>query len=124
MNDLYTIDCTGDAVTGDEVKFEQAQFAGSFRNPRFIGTKTVTGKIIRDSYGAAKQQHTFTLLLEDGSTLRIKGRNLYRNGTMRKPWADETARQDARTEKHQRGDAARATRQLIRSMDSLYSYAY
>jgi len=105
----YLIDCTGDAVVGDEVRFEQARYAGSFRNPKFVGFRRVTGKVVKDSYGAQKQQHTFTLLLLDSNeTLRIKGRNLYQWGTWRKPWLDEALRQSAVQEKHCRGDDARA----------------
>lgn len=106
----YTVRCTGDAVVGDEVRFERATFTGSFRNAKFAGFETVTGKIVKDSYGKDKQQHTFTLALEDGSELRIKGRNLYANGTYRKLWADESQRRAAAEEKHARGDSARAIR--------------
>lgn len=106
----YSIGCTGDAVMGDEVRFERAKFTGSFRNAKFAGFERITGKIVRDSYGEEKQQHTFTLELADGSKLKIKGRNLYANGTFRKPWTDESQRQTVREEKHQRGDFARAQR--------------
>lgn len=106
----YTVRCTGDAVVGDEVRFERATFTGSFRNAKFAGFETVTGKIVKDSYGKDKQQHTFTLALDDGSELRIKGRNLYANGTYRKLWADESRRRAAAEEKHARGDSARAIR--------------
>lgn len=85
----YSVSCTGDAVTGDEVRFERATFSGSFRNAKFAGFEQITGKIVKDSYGKDKQQHTFTLELADGSKLMIKGRNLYANGTWRKPWENE-----------------------------------
>lgn len=107
---LYSIDCTGDACVGDEVRFEQAFFLGSYKNPKFSHFELVTGKIVKDSYGADKQQHTFTLEFEDGSKKRIKGRNLYRNGLYRKPWADESQRQIELDEKHERGAAAREAR--------------
>ncbi len=106
----YSISCAGDCVTGDEVRFERATFSGSFRHPKFDGFERVTGKIVSDSYGDAKQQHTFTLELANGSRLLIKGRNLYSNGVFRKLWSDEGARRDALTEKHTRGDHARAAR--------------
>lgn len=109
-DEIYSVRCTGDAVVGDEVRFERATFTGSFRNAKFAGFETVTGKIVKDSYGKDKQQHTFTLALDDGSELRIKGRNLYANGTYRKLWADESCRRAAADEKHARGDVARATR--------------
>jgi hypothetical protein len=107
----YSINATGDACVGDEVAFERSVFTGSFRRPKFAGTQLVLGKIVADSYGYQKQQHTFTLLLPNGEKLRIKGRNLYRNGLYRKPWADEKARYAALEEKHARGAAARETRE-------------
>jgi len=106
----YRIVATGDCCTGDEVRFTQAEFSGSFRHPKFTGYRLVTGRIVKDSYGADKQQHTFTLALPTGGTMRIKGRNLYRNGVWRKPWADETARRAVLVEKHGRGDKTRAAR--------------
>lgn len=109
-DDLHTIDCTGDACVGDRVAFERATFTGSWRNAKFAGFELVRGEIIRDSYGADKQQHTFTLRLVEGSEIRIKGRKLYANRTFRQPWADESQRNAALADKHVRGDAARAER--------------
>lgn len=118
----HTIRYTGDAVVGDEVAFERATFTGSFRNAKFAGFERIAGKIIRDSYGAAKQQHTFTIELLGGKTIRIKGRNLYSNGVWRKPWADESLRLAAVAEKHGRGDRARASRRMrIRERDNNYA---
>ena len=108
----FTVNCTGDAVVGDEVRFERATFSGSFRNAKFSGFKMITGRIVRDSYGRDKQQHTFTLELAEGGELRIKGRNLYANGVYRKSWADESLRHAAAEEKHGRGDAARRARKV------------
>jgi len=115
MTTQYTIDCTGDACVGDEVEFERAIFSGSFRKPKFVGTETIRGKIIFDSYGAQKQQHTFTLLLENGEKTLIKGRNLYRNGCRRKPWDDEGKRSLVLAEKHERGNCARNARENRRT---------
>lgn len=113
----YTIDCTGDACIDDEVKFEKAIFTegkrgfrGRFKPGKFIGTETIYGTIIKDSYGKDKQQHTFTLLDSSENKMLIKGRNLYRNGCFRKPWDDESKRQNIINEKHERGDVARADR--------------
>lgn len=108
----HSINCTGDCVVGDDVAFEHATFSGSFRNAKFAGFEQVFGKIVKDSYGKDKQQHTFTLALADGSTLKIKGRNLYANGTWRALWTDESARKAAAAEKHERGDAAREARAI------------
>lgn len=109
-DETYRINCTGDACVGDEVAFERATFSGSFRNPRFDGFERIYGKIIKDSYGREKQQHTFTLLLENGLNMRIKGRNLYANGTFRKKWDDESKRDILLKDKHKRGDEAREAR--------------
>lgn len=109
-DDVYCLECTGDAVRGDEVRFDRATFAGSWRNATFAGYERVTGKIVKDSYGGAKQQHTFTILREDGTTLLIKGRNLYKNRVWRKRWDDERERGRATDEKHARGECARAAR--------------
>lgn len=105
----YTEDITGDACSGDEVAFARAVFSGSFRRAKFDGCEIVIGKIVRDSYGAEKQQHTFTVERADGSTMRIKGRNLYRIRVLSKPRTD-AERAAALAEKHERGDSARASR--------------
>ncbi len=118
----YCINCTGDAVVGDEVRFERAKFAGSYRNAKFVGIELITGKIIKDSYGREKQQHTFTLVLADDTEIRIKGRNLYANDLYRKPWADEQARIEAQSEKHARGDAARATRTMRKENEHAFRF--
>lgn len=117
--DDFTVDCTGDVVAGDEIEFIEAVFGGSHRKPKYLGERKIRAKVLRDSYGEAKQQHTFTLeilgsegydALPAGKTTTRKGRNVYRNGTMRKPWNDETARTAAADEKHRRGEHARAGR--------------
>ena len=95
MANTYIIDCTGDAVVGDEVKFERAVYTGTYPNAKFSHDETIEAVVISDSYGEQKQQHTFTLLLPNGKKTRIKGRNLYRNGVLRKTWVDEFKRVEA-----------------------------
>lgn len=107
---IYFIDCTGDAVIGDEVKFSRAIFSGPHTNPKLEGYEIISGQIISESYGQKKQQHTFTLLLADGRKTRIKGRNLYRHGVWRRKWEDEKERSKALAEKHERGSSARRLR--------------
>lgn len=107
----YSVNCTGDVVMGDEVSFERATFSGSFRNAKFAGFELIQGKIINDSYGRDKQQHTFTIELLDGSKMTIKGRNLYANGTYRKLWDNEDMRGQVADEKHERGAKARKARE-------------
>ena len=108
----YTINCTGDCVVGDEVRFDRGIFTGSYKKPKFAGYELVSAQIIRESYGEQKQQHTFILETDKGETIRIKGRNLYRNNTYRKPWKNEKERGLKRNEKHQRGEKAREQRRL------------
>ena len=117
--DTYCIDCTGDAVVGDKVRFDEAVFGGSHRRPNFLGLRTIEAEITADSYGAAKQQHTFSMTviasegydpIEPGTKIRRKGRNVYRRTTWRVPWDDESAREEVAEEKHARGDDARIAR--------------
>lgn len=118
-SDLYSIPSTGDCCVGDEILFTEAVFGGSFRRPKFLGEREVAGLIVADSYGGDRGQHTFTIQvraseghepIEAGEKIRRKGRNIYRNGTSRRPWPNEAARKVALTEKHGRGDVARAAR--------------
>lgn len=130
INDAeFSVACTGDVVTGDVILFTEAVFSGgSFgrfrRAPKFLGERRIAARVVRDSYGAAKQQHTFTIEiiasdgeqpLKGGEVTTRKGRNVYRNGTRRLPWADEKHRSAAADEKHERGDAARAEREARRA---------
>jgi len=109
-DDTYTIDCTGDAVVGDEVCFSRTCFVGEYPKAKFDGYKTVTATIIRDSYGVDRGQHTFTLRDEEGYEFRIKGRNLYGNGLYRKRWTNERDRCAIQDDKHWRGNRARRDR--------------
>lgn len=104
----HPINCMGDCVTGDQIAFERSSFGGSLLRPVFLGFELVVGTIVADSYGAAKQQHTFTLELADGTKTRIKGRNLYANGVYRAAWPDEAARAQALIAKHERSENARS----------------
>ena len=112
----YSKDCTGDVCVGDEIIFMRAVFIGTYPKSKFSHYETIEASVIKDSYGAQAQQHTFTLKLKDSEeTMLIKGRNVYKNGTWRKPWADEKKRQVALDEKHDRGEAARAVRDRRKS---------
>ena len=114
----YTIDCTGDVCQGDDILFSETVFGGSHRSPVALGTRRIAAAVIRDSYGAGKQQHTFTLLvigsdgydaLRRGATIRRKGRNVYRNAVLRADRPDG-GRAAALDDKHTRGSRARAAR--------------
>ncbi|KAK4427422.1 Zinc finger CCCH domain-containing protein 62 [Sesamum alatum] len=121
----FVLNCKGDACMGDIVMFEQNVYevfniASRSANGPPCGTRVVAGRIVKESYGAAKQQHTFTIevLWSKGEKplpplhpLLIKGRNLYRLKTTRQKWEDEWERQKMLSEKHARGGVARLNRE-------------
>jgi len=109
----YTTKCTGDVCKGDQVAFVQRHWErkainryGKLANV-VVGYSIVSGVVEKESYGAEKQQHTFSIRCDDKELLLIKGRNLYAIGVWRKPWANEEQRHAALEEKHQRGGYAR-----------------
>ncbi|KAL3681373.1 hypothetical protein R1sor_024329 [Riccia sorocarpa] len=118
----FTINCTGDVCTGDVVKFKQKvykSFSVIKRSADPVGQRTVVGRVVKESYGEKKQQHTFTVevLWSSGyeplppmHQLLVKGRNLYKLKTYRQMWEDESIRKISLDEKHERGDAARSKR--------------
>ena len=117
--DDCSIDCTGDVVTGDTILFTEDVFGGTYRKPKFLGVRRIMAVVTADSYGAAKQQHTFSLdvIRSDGvqpvipgTKTRRKGRNIYGHYTLRMPWENESNRKAAANEKHKRGEVARRHR--------------
>lgn len=106
------VDATGDCVKGDKVAFIKVNFSGSFKRPKFLNSQIIIGVIKNDSYGLKQQQHTFTIETVDGELIKIKGRNLYRYLTLRKPWDDEQERLVVLIKKHERGIVARHSRLL------------
>lgn len=123
----FTINCTGDVCKGDVVLFQQKvykKFEKMRRGGEQSGKRTIAGRIVKESYGAAKQQHTFTVevLWSQGVKqlpplfpLLVKGRNLYKMKTFRQRWRDEEERLEVLGEKHKRGDAARFIRATRKS---------
>lgn len=68
------------------------RFSKGARHGRVRGSRTVAGRVVKESYGAAKQQHTFTVEVLWSSGVRklppltpllVKGRNLYKMKTYR-----------------------------------------
>lgn len=122
----FAINCTGDACTGDIVLFKQKVYGGydiASRSSALppLGKRVVAGRIVKESYGAEKQQHTFTVevlwstgmkALPPLCPLIIKGRNLYRLRTFRQYWPSEEERRRVLAEKHARGNVARRHRVL------------
>lgn len=123
----FVINCTGDVCKGDVVMFTQKvyeRFNKVTRHGRRLGKRTIAGKVVSESYGAARQQHTFTVevLWSKGMNrlpplfpLLVKGRNLYRLRTFRQHWSNESQRLEVLAEKHKRGTAARLARAMKRT---------
>ncbi|KAL6572921.1 hypothetical protein OROHE_002397 [Orobanche hederae] len=118
----FEIDCTGDVCKGDVVLFNQKvhQIKNKMTS-RSHRRRTVAGRIVKESYGAAKQQHTFTVevlwskgakRLDPLTPLLVKGRNLYKMKTYRQRWENEKERLEVLAEKHKRGAAARTIRAM------------
>ena len=122
----FTVNCTGDVCRGDTILFEENVFGFAGGKPKPMGRRTIAARVIRDSYGFVKQQHTFSLEIiacegahpiAPGTRTTRKGRNVYRCGTLRQPWPNENDRRAVLDEKHARGDAARRVRDLCRDTD-------
>lgn len=107
---------------GDIVRFEEPVYSGSYRKAKFIGKREITGRIIKESYGKKKQQHTFSIEVLNATGTQSddvlnkkricrKGRNIYPTcERLRGNTAFENERQVILEEKHERGKKARAER--------------
>lgn len=129
----FTINCTGDVCKGDVVLFKQKVFEKFDKVTRggganVIGKRTIAGRIVKESYGATKQQHTFTVEILWSKGVRalpalfpllVKGRNLYRLKTFRQPWKKENERVKVLHEKHKRGAAARQARAAAKARSGM-----
>ncbi|KAL0377740.1 UNVERIFIED_CONTAM: Zinc finger CCCH domain-containing protein 62 [Sesamum radiatum] len=130
----FTIDCTGDVCKGDVVSFNQKvyqKFDKMTRRGSHLGRRTVAGRIVKESYGVARQQHTFTVevLWSRGTKklaplypLLVKGRNLYKFKTFRQRWKNEKERLEVLAEKHKRGAAARNIRAMRKAKAVINTY--
>ena len=110
----FPIDCTGDVCVGDIILFSE-------RVNNTNRMRRVVAKVLKESYGLDKQQHTFSIqVLESSGYIPLtvgekttrKGRVIYRFYTRRKPWASEIRRSLVLDEKHRRGHRARLQRDV------------
>ena len=74
-------------TTGTKIKLTESVYTGSWKHPRYVGDRTILGTIVKDSYGAKRGQHTFTVQVEEstgvdapdvGKKICRKGRTLYK----------------------------------------------
>ncbi|CAI7865549.1 unnamed protein product [Closterium sp. NIES-54] len=115
----FCINCTGDVCRKDVVLFRQRIFKGHSKKSKCLGCRMVAGRVVMESYGEKRQQHTFTVeviwstglqALPPMKQLLVKGRFLYKHKTFRQRWANEAERIAVIGEKHARGDKARSVR--------------
>lgn len=93
--ELRTAIRTGDRVTWDAPQFEGGSFyRGRCRGAKYTGSKELSGVVVKHSYGSERNQHTFTILLDDGRKKLVKGRNLYPNIIKHIPDPDSIDRQE------------------------------
>ncbi|CAI7855954.1 unnamed protein product, partial [Closterium sp. NIES-53] len=88
----FCINCTGDVCRKDVVLFRQRIFKGHSKKSKCLGCRMVAGRVVMESYGEKRQQHTFTVeviwstglqALPPMKQLLVKGRFLYKHKTFR-----------------------------------------
>lgn len=116
---VYQNNITGDAAEGDKILFikqiwerKSINRYGKMANV-IVDYALIEAEILRESYGKDKGQHTFTLKVQNGETMFIKGRNLYAVGVWAKK-RDKKEREEVLADKHARGAKARAKKQTQR----------
>ena len=110
-----------DIVTGTKIKFTEGVFGGSWKNPYFRGSRTITGVVLKESYGAKRGQHSFTIQVHDAegidadevlskAKIRRMGRNVYADCEILERTEDHDS---LAKEKHARGQAAKERKYLL-----------
>ena len=110
-----------DIVVGTKIKFTEGVFGGSWKNPYFRGNRTITGTVLKESYGAKRGQHSFTIAVHDAegtdaeevlskAKIRRMGRNVYADCQILEVPEDHESLVE---EKHARGRAAKERKWLI-----------
>ena len=113
----FIIDYTSDVCKGDVDLFKQKvyeKFAEVTQHEKVLQSRIVTARVMKESYGVAKQQHTFTVEVLWNSGVRklpplfpllVKARNLYKQKTYRHRWKNKANKVKVLFEKHRRGAA-------------------
>lgn len=71
---------TGDRVVWNNPQFSRGTFfRGKCKGAKYLGSVTLSGIVIKHSYGMKTGQHTFSIQLDNGTRKLVKGRNLYPN---------------------------------------------
>ena len=102
-----------DLTKGTRIRFTEPVFEGSYKKSRFVGNRTIEGTILKDSYGAKRGQHTFTIEVHsaegyDADTIkpkiRRKGRTVYKNAVVLEQPSNQA---ELAAEKHARAAVAK-----------------
>ena len=82
--------CQGDYVEWTEPVFHGGSFSRWGRRPvKYVGDRTISGTVLKSSYGSATTCHWLTILVESaegieppkiGAKIRRKAKNVYKNG--------------------------------------------
>lgn len=100
-------------VAGDRICWREPVFGAYYRGRRArpAGERTIQAVVVRESYGATRGQHTFTLrversqgycAIEPGKQILRKGRSLYGNAAMMGSTLDPEEREKAACDKAER----------------------
>ena len=111
----------GNLVIGTVFEFSENVFGGSFSRPKFLGERNIIGEVIKESYGAQRGQHTFTIKVISATGLdsdevlgrgkiRRKGRNVYKG--MVKIISQPENKELLEAEKAERAEAAKNQKYL------------
>jgi hypothetical protein len=87
-----SIDCTGDVLAGDVIRFTDIIWGGSRTRPVRTGERLIVARVLGQSTAGVRKHHVFTMEvlhssgltpIEPGKTIVRKSRNVYRNGAYR-----------------------------------------
>ena len=101
----YLLDCQGDVCTNDIVTFLKEVWIGG----EICGTVRLYGKILSEKY-LSSGRHEFNIILYNGVSLILRGRDFYKYEVKRLKWKNESQRDKMLRDKHERG---KITRRLI-----------
>jgi len=89
----YSILCAGDAVVGDKITFRRAVMKYKSGLYTFDKYDLIIGKIIKET------PKFYMIEKSDGDTLQIMQKVMYKEQLFRKPWTDESQREELAKEK-------------------------
>ena len=117
-------------VVGSEITFTEGVFGGSYRSAKHLGDRTIHGRIVRESYGGKRGQHTFTIevigctgeaaeAVSKRKTIRRLGRNVYRDCTVLSQPTDLSSLAE---EKASRAEEARQRKYFAWAREAIYEH--